>query len=609
MSGTSSNTTSVNLTTLDFSTYKQSLKTYLQSQSQFSDYDFDGSNLSVLLDILSYNTYMAAYYKNMVATEMFLDTAQLRDNAVLRAKELNYLPGSFRSAQALVNLVITPPSNQTSNAVLMSIPSGTTFTSKSGSNTYTFQTQQNYVIPANTDGNYYAQNVAIFEGTSVNDTFIIQPQSNTDLNYFTLSNPTIDISSLTVVSVENNGANVIPYTYAPNLLNLTSNSAVYFLQGAENNQYQLLFGDNVIGRRPADYSVIVANYLVTNGQLPNGLTTFIPNGTIGGYSNVAVTTIKSAQGGDISESIASIKYKAPRYYAAQSRCVTENDYETILISQFPEIQAISVYGGQDLTPPQYGQVYISLKIYNSDLIPQTNINSYQQFLSSVGMINIINNFVEPNYLYASVSTTVKYNINVTTLQPNDISALVTSAIQTYNQTQLQNFKSTLLYSTLTNAIENSHTSIISNQTTYRLMRKLIPNIASGNYIIPFNQALYVSGAIPTSYSTTVKTAIQSTVFTYNGVVCNLADDGNGNIRIVQNDSKGMFTTVIANIGSINYATGVVQLNNFVVNSYIGDSIRIYANLPNGVFDSASIQNDIFEIPNDEITVNVVQVSQ
>jgi len=592
--------TNITLTSLDFADYKNSLKTFLQSQSQFQDYNFDGSNLSVILDLLSYNTYMNAFYMNMVASEMFLDTAQQRDSVVLRAKELNYVPRSFRSSYALVDLVVA---NVDPSIVLLTIPSGTSFTGRAGTNNYTFSTNQTIVVQANTDGNFYASNVAIYEGTSVTDTFTVQPASNTDVQQFTLSNPTIDTTSLSVVSIENGGANVIPYILSTTLLDLTSNSNVYFLQGADNSQYQIIFGDNVVGRRPADQAIVAATYLITNGQLPNGIATFTPNGTLGSSSNITVNTVSPAQGGDIGEDINSIRFNAPRYFATQERAVTTSDYETLLTVTYPEIQAISVYGGETTSPPQYGKVFISLKLYNFDNIPQDKVTEYSQFLATRAPLTIVPVFVEPDYTYASVATTVKYNINQTTLQPADISTFVTSAIQTYNLQYLDNFASTLLYSRLVEAIDSAHPSIISNQTEYSVMKKLLPTSATQNYTLTYNMPFNNEGQSGTT--------VTSTQYIVDGVYYTIEDTGASFNTITQTYTGNLIVSGQPSnvVGTVDFTNGVITLTNFFVDSYVGDAIRFYCQLPENVKDVSTSQNVIFEIPNDEIIVNVQIVRQ
>ena len=596
---------SISLTSLDFADYKNSLKTFMQSQSQFRDYNFDGSNLSTLLDLLSYNTYMNAFYLNMVGSEMFLDTAQLRDSVVLKAVELNYTPRSFRSAYAQVNIVVA---NVTNNPALLTIPSGTSFTGKAGSNSYIFSTNENLVINASNDGVFYANNVDIYEGSQVTDTFVIQTNPD-NAQQFILSNPTIDTNSLTVISVENNGANVIPYFLSTTLLDIKETTPVYFLQGSDNSQYQIIFGDNVVGRKPLDNSTVVVSYLVTNGQLPNGISIFSPNGLIGG-GTATVATVSAAQGGDISESIESIRYNAPRYYATQERAVTTTDYETLLRVTYPEIQALSVYGGETTTPPQYGKVIVSMKLHNFDIVPPYKINEYTEFLKVRAPLTITPAFIEPEYTYASVTTNVKYNVNQTTLQPADISAYVTTAIQNYSRDNLEDFKSTLLYSKLVYAIDNAQSTIISNETDYTVMKKLIPSMQGKknyqlNFRMPINPNLPPEGLI---HKIGDEHAVQSTKFVYSGLVVSIEDDGNGNLRIVQEQNDGLHHTLVdSGVGTVDYTTGSINITNFYTSSYFGDSIRFYVMPANK--DNSTNENVIFEIPNDEIKVSVQIVRQ
>jgi len=596
--------TSISLTSLDFADYKNSLKTFLQSQDRFKDYNFDGSNLSVILDLLAYNTYQNAFYMNMIGSEMFLDTAQQRDSVVLRAKELNYTPRSFRSSSANVSLTITPTD---SNISLITIPKGTSFTSKAGSNNYTFSTDQMITVTSG-NGVFIADNVSIYEGTYVTDTFVVQPSSNTDRQKFVLSNPTIDTTSLTVTGLENNGANTVSYKLASNILDLKTDSNVYFLQGSENSKFELLFGDNVVGKKPLDGSAIIVEYRSTNGQLPNGVSKFTPNGQIGGTSNVIVTTVSSASGGDIAEDIESIRRNAPRFYATQDRAVTVKDYETLFTVNYPEIQAISVYGGEDASPPQYGSVLISMKIANFDAIPTSKKTEYTTFISTRAPLTIRPVFIEPNYTYVSVNSNVKYNVNQTSLNPEDINTLVTDAIQNYNLTNLNNFKATLLYSRLVNQIDNAHASIVSNETDYVLMKKIVPSTSTQkNYTIEFNTAL--DDALPPqplNHKASDRHTVYSTKFYYSGQLVSLEDDGVGKMRIVSENANGEHTTLL-DIGTVDYTNGRILLNNFLTTNYVGDAIRIYV-MPRSK-DNSSNKNTILEIPNDEINVTVQIVRQ
>jgi len=588
-------TPNINLTSLDFADIKNNLKTYLRSQSIFKDYDFEGSNMSVILDVLSYNTYMNNFYLNMVGSEMFLDTAQQRDSAVLKAKELNYLPRSFRSAYANVNLKIV--SNNVNKAIL-TIPKGTSFTGKYGSNNYTFVTDENIVVTVGANNTFYANNILLYEGAYYSDTFAVnysqEPQK------FVISSPRVDTTSVSVVSIENSGANVIPYQFSSTLLDLKTTSPVFFLQGTENSQYQIYFGDNTVGRKPADGAVVVAEYRIPNGELPNGINVFSPDGPIDGQQNITVTVNQAAIGGAINETTESIQYYAPLSFATQDRAVTVTDYESLLKINFPEIKAISVYGGDQLTPPQYGKVFISLAIENVDGLPDSKLQAYTDFIKPRTGVTITPVFVLPEYLYIRVTSTVKYNINKTSLSPNDITALVISKIQEFNFNNLDDFKSTLYYSNLVEAIDATDQSIVSNQTVADAFKKILPKIGVGqNITVNFNLELdNTIPPIPVTHQQGQQHAVTSSQFVFDNKTVEIEDDSQGNLRLVT--VVGTEHRTLYNIGTVNYDTGVIQLNNLVVSSYFGDSIRIYVKPRNK--DFASVTNTILSISTDEIYI-------
>jgi len=355
--------------------------------------------------------------------------------------------------------------------------------------------------------------------------------------------------------------------------------------------------------------VVSVSYLVTNGQLPNGIAIFSPNSTIGG-GTANVATVSAATGGDIAENIESIRFNAPRYYATQERAVTTTDYETLLQVTYPEIQALSVYGGETTTPPQYGKVIISMKLYNFDIVPPYKINEYTEFLKVRAPLTITPAFIEPEYTYASVTTNVKYNVNQTTLQPADISAFVTSAIQNYSRDNLEDFKSTLLYSKLVYAIDNAQSTIISNETDYTVMKKLIPSM-QGNKNYQLNFKMAINSNLPpavANHESRDEHAVQTSKFIYNGLLVNIEDDGNGNLRIVQEQSDGLHHTLVdTGVGNVNYETGTINITNFYTSTYFGDSIRVYI-MPRNK-DNSTNENVIFQIPNDEIKVSVQIVRQ
>lgn len=598
-------TPNVNLTGLDFADIKNNLKLYLKGQDRFKDYDFEGSNMSVILDILAYNTYMNNFYLNMVGTEMFLETAQQRDSVVLKAKELNYLPRSFRSAVANVDLIIT--SNNIAKSVL-TIPKGTSFTGKSGSNSYSFVTDQNIVLTGNTVGAnvvFTANAVSLYEGSYQTENYAVN--YNLDPQKYTISNPRIDTTSLSVLIVENNGANVTPFNYSSTLLDLKSTSPVYFLQGAENNSYQIYFGDNNVGRKPLDGSVVVLDYRIPSGELPNGIKVFSPDSQIDGEKNISIVVNSPASGGVISESIGSIKYYAPLSFATQDRAITTSDYETLLRRNFPEINAISVYGGEELSPKQYGKVFISLALSGFSGLPDSKKAEYYDFISRRAGVTITPVFVNPDYLYIRVSTNVKYNLNISALSKNDISTFVVSSIQSYNVSNINDFKSDFLYSRLVSYIDNAEASIISNETDVEMFKKINPTLGlSSNITVKFDVPIdNTIPPIPDNHPSYQIHALSSSQFIVNGKTVAMEDDGQGNVRLVTYNGGEHFS--LYNIGSINYDTGVLSISNLTVTSYLGDSIRIYAKPRFKDFSSST--NAILSIPNDEIftTIEAIRV--
>lgn len=559
---------SVTLASLDFNSIKDSLKLYLQSQDRFTDYDFEGSNISVLLDVLAYNSFQNAFYLNMVGNEMFLDTSILRDSAVSHAKSLNYTPRSFNSAEATVNIAITVPNTEITT---LTIPAYTSFTSTVGNDSYTFSTEEDIILNSpTTSGNnniFTASNTVLSEGVWVTDTFVVRPNDN---SRFILTNKTADTSSLTVTVLEDNQATTLTYTQATSLLGLTASSQVFFLQGAENFSYEIVFGDGVVARKPKDYSIVQVRYRTCNGQLANGARTFVTDGAIDGYSNVAVTTVTNASGGAVAEDVESIKFNAPRYFQTQERAVTVEDYRNLLLATYPEINAINAYGGEQLDPPQYGKVFLAIDLTGADQLPQTKKDQYYSFVKSRCPIAIDPVFVDPEYTYVEVVSTVDYNINTTALSASDIRSLVIAAIQSYNNTNLDGFASTLRYSKLVAAIDAAQSAIVSNDTSIRLVKRLTPTVGSAQaFDVRFNDQLTtVLTSLPFNAST-----IESSIFTYNAAQVKIVDDGNGILNVVAAGDRN--TIAQRNVGTVDYQTGLVQFSNLIVSSYT-NVIKLYA---------------------------------
>lgn len=604
--------TTIDLVGLDFDTIKGNLKSFLRGKSAFQDIDFEGSNINVLLDVLAYNSYLNSFYLNMVASEMFLDSATQRDTVVSHAKELNYLPQSYRSSYSNIKIDITP---STSVSAII-IPKYTSFTTKVGSNSYTFTTDSSIVLTDVVNG-VFSANVAVYEGTVITDTFI---RSSLPSQRFVLSNPTVDTNSIDVTIVEDNGVTILDYVYAESVYNATSNSQVFYLQPAENQQYEIVFGENRLGRAPKEGAVISVSYRACSGELPNGAVIFTVDGPIDGHSNVAVTTVDAAAGGQINESIESIRLNAPRTFATQQRAVTARDYETLLKANFAEITSISAYGGEEMTPPEYGKVYITIDIKDANGIPNSRKKVYLDFIKTKTPLAIDVEILDPEFLYYAVYTDVSYDVRNTRKSASEIRALVLGAIQTFNNTNLDGFNKTLRFSKLARAMDDVDRSIVGNDPRIRLIKYIAPELGTPfSLTFSFNQPIEAEAGINLATfnvadivatgETHYGHALRSTPFTYQNKQCIFVDNSLGTIFIAEyattTDGQPLAEPLITPkvvAGSINYETGEVSLQGVTIGNYIGSAIKMIAKpVTNDVYSS---RNTILTLDINETTVNV-----
>jgi len=595
--------TSVNLVGLDFDTIKNNLKTYFKNNTAFKDYNFEGSNMAMLVDLLAYNSYLNSFYLNMVASEMFLDTAQLRDSVVSHAKELNYLPRSHKSAQAVINIAITPTSSVSS----VLIPKGTSFTSRVGSTTYSFNTSENIVLNSSVNGTYTATDVTVYEGSYYTDSFVYD-ETKTNQR-FVLSNPTLDISSATVTVIEDSGSVIESYSRAQSLFDVTPLSKIFFVQPAENSQYEIVFGDGVFGKKPKNGSVATVEYRVSSGELPNGASTFVNDGAIDGHTNITITTVSSAIGGAVAESIESIRFNAPRAVATQERAVTTTDYKTLLQVQFPEIQSINVYGGEDLNPPQYGKVFVSVDIMDADGVPNANKLIYKDFIRTKTPLTITPEFIDPEFTYVDVNSLVKYNVNISTKQPEEIKTVVQAAINDFSDQNLDDFESTLRYSQLLKAIDAADPAIVSNETQVRAIKILTaPTLQVGratNYVIDFDMPLTDEYYITANrFSANIGHTVISSRFTFGGKTCAIKDNA-GTLNIVTD--QGEESVVVQSVGTSNTSSGRLTLSNFNPSSVEGGVLKFYA-VPASK-DIFSRKNIILRILEQDINIDVERVRE
>lgn len=595
-------TPNIDLVGLDFASLKNNFKTFLQSKTQFKDLDFEGSNISVLMDILAYNTYLNSYYVNMVASEMFLDTAQQRDSIVSHAKELNYLPRSFNSAKASVTLKITPNNSVVANTLNVLIPQYTSFTTRVGSNTYTFTTQETIVLTDSTNG-FFTANVDLYEGVVSGEAFVVNNANTTQR--FVLSNQTVDTSSITVTVYEDSGESVLPYTKGNQLFNLTANSQVFFIQPAENKQYEITFSDGHYGRTPKDGSTVVVKYRTCSGELPNGATVFVPDGAIDGHANVAITLRTPARGGAVAESDTSIKFNAPKAFQSQYRAVTARDYETLLTTQFADIQSLNVYGGEEADPPQFGKVFIAVDVANADGAAITRKQDFATYLRDKTPLTIDTVFIDPEFMFAKITSTVTYDVNKTRKTAADIRTVAQAAISTYNNTYLGKFKSSLTYSQFVKAIDAADPSIVGNDTTVIMAKRLLPTL-TGAYsavIQTYNRLQTETGVVLQASEKHYGHTITSSAFTHDGNRCILVDDTLGTlwVAVLQNNVVRITTRA----GTVNYRTGAISIRGLVISNYEGNYLEIRARaLSKNVVGN---KNVILQIDPLDVSVAVVPV--
>ena len=593
---------SIVLTQLDFNEYKDSLKSYLREQEEFKDYDFDGSNLTVLLDILAYNTYQNAFYLNMVSNEMFLDSAKLRDSVISHAKELNYLPRSFTSANAKIQLRVTP-TDPNKNSIV--IPKGTSFITRVDDFSYAFSTSENLVVTNKANGTFISDTITIYEGNYLSDTYAVN--YNNPL-IFKINNKKVDISSVAVTVLEDNGSVSLEYSRATSLFGHDENSAVFFLQPSVGDTYEVVFGDGVVGRRPKNNAIIIIEYRVSNGELPNGASRFINAGRIDNEANVSITTLTAAQDGAVAEDLNSIKFNAPRAFTTQERAVTAEDYENLLKANYPEINAVTAYGGEDATPPQFGRIFVSVDLTDIDGLPKIKEDEYKRFLRSRASVAMEPIFISPDYTYLKVDSIVKYNINRTGLNPEDVRTFVIDSILNYSSTNLNRFSRTFRYSKLVQAIDATDASVISNDTTVNLVKYLTPILGvplnlTVDFKSPLTQEIPLLGD---EHPAIDIHGVTSTPFTYAGIQnCILEDNGDGVMRIVT--TAGANHKKVVDIGTVDYNTGIVRLTNFTVQNYVGTSLKIYAE-PR-FRDITAIQNVILNIVESDVNITIEQIRE
>ena len=577
----------IEITDLDFDTVKSNFQTFLSQQSQFTDYNFEGSGMSVLMDLLAYNTHYLAFHANMLANEMFLDSTLTRASAVSHAKSLGYTPSSMRSSNATVNISV---SNVPTSQLTLVMSAGTVFTTNVNDIAYQFVTIADHTASSDT-GIFQFSDIKIYEGTRVNYTYTVD---STNLEQqFIIPSATVDTSTL-VVKVQNSVSDTTTTTYTLNTdyTNLLSTSTKYFLQEVEDGRFEVYFGDGVSGKKPVDGNIITLSYVVTNGDDADGASAFVADSTIGGYSSISVVTVSSASGGGSSETVDSIKFNAPLKFASQSRAVTPDDYKSILPSIYSNIKSISVWGGEDNDPAVYGQVYISIKPNTGTTLTTTTKNSIISSLKAFNVASVTPVIVDPITLLLELTTTVKYNSTLSEKTNTDIRALAETAISSFNTNNLQKFDSVFRHSNLLKAVDDADPAILSSTVAVKLKRKITPTLnASTKYTISFNNAAYH----PTNNHS--QTVVESSGFFLSGNTNEqyVDDDGSGVIRTFYLLGGTTKTITNATAGTVNYTTGEVVLTSLNVTSVENTDGTIDITLKPDSNDVIPVRNQVVEI--------------
>ena len=554
---------SINLTSLDFDALKQDFKTFLISQSIFKDYDFEGSNMNVLLDVMTYNTYLNSFYLNMIASEMFLDSAQKLDSVISHAKELNYLPRSKRSSKAVITFSLE--TNGVVNPLV--VPKGTVFSGINSNGTFNFVTNETNSY-LSTNSTYSVSNLEIYEGFYTQESFVVD--YNLEEQRFTLTNPSIDTNSLEVIVSENNTNTT--HSYADSLFGLTPNSAVYFLQGFENSTYEIIFGDDVFGKKPKNGAIIYASYRVCNGSDGNNIGAFTLASDVGADNggNALPSTINVVSGstsGANAESINSIKFNAPRHFQTQGRCITENDYRTTVLQNYPEVKYVNVYGGEvSNTAVEFGTVYISASTYSGNELTDFRKTDIRNFINGLNPIGITTKVIDPEYLYVTVSSTIHVNFNNTTSSSTTITAAAIQAVKNYNDNNLLNFNTAFRNSKLEQAINEADVGILSNENSIQIFKTFTP---------PINTKFAITCVLDNSI---IKGSVYSTNFATGGIEYAFSDSVEGvdsGSGILYKVEKTNGSTNYQEIGRVDYVNGIISISPLEYFS-IGSGVKIFA---------------------------------
>ena len=558
----------VNFTDLDFDQIKTSLKDYLRENSNFTDYDFEGSNLSNIIDVLAYNTYISSYNANMISNEVFIDSATLRENVVALARNIGYTPRSRTCAKAIISFFVDT-TGFTTKPVTLTLKKGIVTTSASvfGSESYSFSIPSDITVPV-LDGVATFNNVTIYEGTFLTSNFTVSAATPAPPSRYTLDNANIDTSTLEVTVRETESSTSSKkYVFSDTLIEVTSSSRVYFLQEVEDQRYELIFGDGVFGEKLKALNYIEVSYITSAGEDANGISSFNFNGRIIDNNNNLVSTgisilstVNESVGGKSIESIDSIKRYAPKIYSAFNRAVTAGDYEALIPKIYPETESVSAFGGEELNPPQYGKVFITIKPFYGPYVPDSIKNNLNTLLRKYSVAGIVTEILDLKYLYIESHINAYYNPNLAA-NADAVKTVISNNINSYaDSAEMNKYGAKFKYSKFQTVVDNSNDSITSNITKIEIRRNLKPTLnQNAEYELCFGNSFYIKSG--EGYN------IKSSGFNVSGIAetVYLSDIPNeegtlGNLFLFTLASRNNPRIVSTNVGTVNYDKGEILIS-------------------------------------------------
>lgn len=573
---------------LDFDGIKQNLKTYLKGQTEFTDYDFEGSGMNILLDVLAYNTHYNALYTNLAINEMFLDSAAKRSSITSIASMLGYTPKSTIGSRALVNVTVTDVPN---NPPVLYIPALQPFpASGSFANTYGAYTFYNLdaAVAQRTETNTYVfQNVEIVEGTPLTYRFLVE-----DNTQYIIPNDNVDTTTIRVrVQDSPDSPTYVSYSLNTSVVNTTNRTKIFFLKEIEGGRFQIYFGDGVISEKPTNGNIVTVEYMTVNGDAVNNVRIFTYGGTSLGGGIPSVTTLTPSSGGAAAESNESVRFNAVRAFAAQNRTVTAEDYKIIIPQLYPNIDTISVWGGEENDPPIYGKVFICVKPKTGSVLSAAaKTNLIETILTSRNVVSITPTIIDPTYLDIVLEVNYYFNQLKTKYSESTLTSLVKDTITAYNSTELKSFDSVFRLSRLQRLIDTTEDAIVSSVVRVKLNRTIVPNFTTNSsYTINFHNPIY------NEPGSTAGSNVTSTSFTVSGQTNNyfFDDDTQGNLRLFYLANDGQRVYVDNAAGTIDYGLGKIVINSINISSAANDVLTF--TVEPSSYDVISVRDQLVRI--------------